>query len=261
MNELKRKIKAGKKTFGSQICMGETYVADIYGMMDYDFVWVDTEHSAIDYGKLLNCVTVLKAHKKPVIVRVQLDNYNHTKRVLEMGVDGIIFPMVDTAEYADKVIKSTLYPPLGSRGCGPIRAVEYGRIPIKEYIDDQVDNLCRFVQIESVTAVKNLPEIVKNPYIDGYIFGPFDLSGTIGRLSDVYCEENMSLIYEAVKILKDNGKYIGMAMTSTEEAEQRKWLNLGADMITSGADFDYIYRENKKNSEQLRRIIKDYEND
>ena len=259
MNILKEKIRNGKKTFGSQICMGEGYVADIYGSLGYDFVWIDTEHSAIDYGKLMNCVTILRAHKTPAVVRVQMDNYNHTKKVLEMGVDGIIFPMVDTAEYADKCIKSTLYPPLGNRGCGPLGAVGYGLKPIKEYIDEQLDNLCRFIQIESAEAVKNLPEIIKNPYIDGYIFGPFDMSGSIGRLSDVYCDENMSLIYEAVKILKANGKYIGMAMNSTEESEQRRWLDIGADMITSGADFDYIFRESKKNVSQLRRILKDYE--
>ena len=259
MNALKEKIKAGKKTFGTQLCMGENYVADIYGMLDFDFIWLDTEHSAIDYGKLLNCITILKAHKKPVIVRAQMDDFNHTKRILEMGPDGIIFPTVDTPEYADKCMKSTLYPPLGNRGCGPLRGVVYGNTPIKEYIDDQLNNLCRFIQIESVTAVKNLPEIIKNPYIDGYIFGPFDMSGTIGRLSDVYCDENMSLIKEAIKILKENGKYIGMAMTSTDESEQRRWLDLGADMITSGADFDYIFTHAKRNAEQLRRVYKDYE--
>ena len=98
----KAKIRSGKRTFGTQLSMGENYVADIYGMLDYDFIWLDTEHSAIDYDKLLNCITILKAHKMPVIVRVQVDNYNHTKKVLEMGPDGIIFPMVDTPEYADK---------------------------------------------------------------------------------------------------------------------------------------------------------------
>jgi 2-dehydro-3-deoxyglucarate aldolase/4-hydroxy-2-oxoheptanedioate aldolase len=260
MNALKEKIKAGKKTFGTQLCMGENYVADIFGMLDFDFIWLDTEHSAIDYGKLLNCITILKAHKRPVIVRVSNDDYNHTKRVLEMGPDGIIFPNVHTAEYADKCMKSTLYPPLGTRGSGPLRAVRYGDLPIAEYIADQENNLCRFIQIESITAVKNLPEIIKNPYIDGFIFGPFDMSGSIGRLSDVYCDENMALINEAVSILKANGKYIGMAMTSIDEAEQRKWLDLGADMITSGADFDYIFSFAKKNATQLRRILKDYEN-
>ncbi len=259
MNELKEKIKAGKKTVGTQLSMGENYVADIYGHLDFDFIWLDTEHSAIDYGKLLNCITILKAHKKPVIVRVQMDDFNHTKRVLEMGPDGIIFPTVDTAEYADKCMKSTLYPPLGNRGCGPLRAVLYGKTPIKEYIDDQLNNLCRFIQIESITAVKNLPEMIKNPYIDGYIFGPFDMSGTIGRLSDVYCDENMSLIKESVKLLKENGKYIGMAMTSTDAEEQRKWFKLGVDMITSGADFDYIYSNAKKNALQLNEVKKEFE--
>ena len=152
-----------------------------------------------------------------------------------------------------------LYPPLGNRGCGPLRAVMYGNTPIKEYIDDQLNNLCRFIQIESITAVKNLPEMVKNPYIDGYILGPFDLSGTIGKLSDVYCEENMALIKETISILKANGKCVGMSMTSTDEAEQRKWYELGANMVTSGADFDYIAKGAKKNVEQLARILKDYE--
>ena len=259
MNILKEKIKKGEKTFGAQLCMGETYVADIYGMLGYDFVWLDTEHSGIDYGKLLNCITVLRAYKTPVVVRVQMDNYNHTKKVLEMGVDGIIFPMVDTPEYADTCMKSTLYPPLGNRGSGPLGAIGYGMKTNMQYIAEQEENLCRFIQIESETAVKNLPEIVKNPYIDGYIFGPFDMSGSIGRLGDVYCEKNISLVKEAVKILKANGKYIGMAMNSTDEAEQRRWLELGADMITSGADWDYIFRESKKTLEQLRAIAKDYQ--
>ncbi|MBQ8295124.1 MAG: aldolase [Clostridia bacterium] len=259
MNVLKEKIKAGKKIIGTHLTMGDTFIADIYGMMGYDFVWVDTEHSPMDYGKLLTNLTVLKANKTPAVVRVQVDNYNHTKKVLEMGPDGIIFPMVDTAEYADKCVKSTLYPPLGTRGSGPLRAIRYGMDDMMEYVADQVDNLCRFIQIESITAVKNLPEIVKNPYIDGYIFGPFDMSGSIGRLGDVYCEENMSLIKEAIKILKDNGKFIGMSMTSTDEKEQRFWLDLGVDMVSSGADFDYIMRESRKNVTQLRRVLKDYE--
>lgn len=259
VNKLKEQIKAGKKIFGSHISMGETYVADIYGMLGYDFVWIDTEHSAIDYGKLLNCITVLNAHKTPVIVRVQMDNFNHTKRVLEMGPDGIIFPYVETAEYANECIKSTLYPPLGTRGSGPLRAVRYGLCSMRDYVDNQVDGLCRFIQIESKKGVKNLPEIMEIPYIDGYIFGPFDMSGSIGRLGDVYGAENMALIKRAIQLLKAKGKFIGVSMTSTDEQEQRFWYGLGVDMVSSGADFDYIMRESRKNAMQMREIVKDYQ--
>lgn len=259
INEIKTKLKAGKKIFGSHISMGETYVADIYGMMGYDFVWIDTEHSCIDYEKLLNCITVLKAHKTPAIVRVQMNNFNHTKRVLEMGPDGIIFPYVETAEYADECMKSTLYPPLGTRGSGPLRAVRYGLDAMDDYVNNQRENLCRFIQIESKKGVENLPEIIKNPYIDGYIFGPFDMSGSIGQLGNVYGEDNMALIKKSIQMLKKQGKFIGVSMTSTNENEQRFWYELGVDMVSSGADFDYIMRESKKNAEQMRRVVKDYE--
>ena len=259
MNELKVKIKAGKKIFGSHISMGESYVADIYGMVGYDFVWIDTEHSCIDYGKLLNCITILKAHKTPVIVRTQMNNFNHTKRILEMGPDGIIFPYVETAEYADECMKSTLYPLLGTRGSGPLRAVRYGLDSMADYVKDQENNLCRFIQIESKKGVENLPEIIKNPYIDGYILGPFDMSGSIGQLGNVYGEDNMALIKKTIKILKENGKFVGVSMTSTDEKEQRFWYELGVDMVSSGADFDYIMRESKKNAEQLRRVVNDYQ--
>jgi 2-dehydro-3-deoxyglucarate aldolase/4-hydroxy-2-oxoheptanedioate aldolase len=239
--------------------MGNGYVADIYGALGYDFVWVDTEHSGIDYGELLNCITILKAHKTPVIVRLQMDNYNHTKKVLEMGPDGVIFPYVETAEYADKCMKSTLYPPIGTRGSGPLRAVRYGLDDLLEYAKDQENNLCRFIQIESEKGVKNLPEIVKNPYIDGVIFGIYDMSATIDKFTDVYSKENMALINESMRILKENGKYVGVSFTSTEYAEQKRWYDYGADMVSCGAEFDYIVKGSKKNAEQLRKLIAEYE--
>lgn len=259
-NQLKEKIKQGKKIFGTLLNMGETYVAEIYGYFGFDFVWVDTEHSsAATYERLLNNLTILGAHKTPTLVRVGMDDYNHIKRVLEMGPDGIIFPNVETAEYADKCMKATLYPPYGNRGSGPLRANKYGLIPMQDYVADQFDNLCRFIQIESKKCIDNLEEIIKNPYIDGYILGPYDLSGSIGKLGDVECEENVALIEKAIKILKDNGKYVGMAMTSTEYQDQKRWYDRGVDMVCSGAEFDYVMRETKKTYEQLKELVKHYE--
>ena len=69
----------------------------------------------------------------------------------------------------------------------------------------------------------------------------------------------MALIKETIAILKANGKFVGMSMTSTDEQEQRFWLDLGADMITSGVEFDYVMRASKKNAEQLRRVIAEYQ--
>ena len=63
MNTLKEKLSTKDKLFGTHLSMGDTYVADIFGQLGYDFIWIDTEHSCMDYQQLLNCITVLKAHK------------------------------------------------------------------------------------------------------------------------------------------------------------------------------------------------------
>ncbi|MBQ8884795.1 MAG: hypothetical protein IJY62_00250 [Clostridia bacterium] len=258
MNILRDKIRKRKKICGPFLNMGEVYVADIFAREPYDYVWVDTEHSSMDYGSILNCLTVLKAHQMPAVVRLQMDNYNHTKRILEMGPDGVIFPNVETAEYADKCMRSTLYPPLGNRGAGPLLGNHYGRETIVEYASEQTENLCRFIQIESVKAIENLPEIMKNPYIDGYILGPCDLSGALGILGEIYHEKNISQVKKAIKLLKEHGKFVGVAFTSIEEEEQRRWLELGVDMIASGADFDFIFQNSRKNARQLQRLFKEY---
>ena len=67
-----------------------------------------------------------KSTGTPVIVRAPQDDLTATKKIIEMGVDGIIFPMVRTAEEANRVIASTLYPPYGDRGFGPMGAIDYG---------------------------------------------------------------------------------------------------------------------------------------
>lgn len=129
---IKDKIKNSDKIIGTHLTMGNYWIADIFGMSGIDYVWIDTEHSPLDYDKLLQCVTILKAHGTAVFVRTQIDDFNHTKRLLDMGIDGIIFPMVQSAEQAKKCISYTYYPPKGVRGFGPNRAVEYGRIQAAE---------------------------------------------------------------------------------------------------------------------------------
>lgn len=98
-----------------------------------------------------------------------------------MGPEGVIFPMVRSAEELKALLDMTLYPPHGTRGFGPIRAIGYGAMDAKEYVKKKSFDLCRFVQIEHIDMIDELEEIVKIPYIDGFIFGPNDLSGSLGE--------------------------------------------------------------------------------
>lgn len=237
---LKEKIKNKEKIIGTHIMMSDIISARIMGLAGYDYIWVDTEHNNMTLETLLAHIFTLKSTGTPVIVRVPQDDLTATKKVVEMGVDGIIFPMVKTAEEADRLIASTLYPPYGTRGFGPMNAVDYGLKNVGEYVKNTCDNMCRFIQIEHKDAIENLDEIMKNPYIDGYIFGPNDLSGSYDMLGDVYCDKITDAIKDVVKRLHDNGKYVGLSAGGYGEEVIRHWSSLGIDMLSSGSDFDFM---------------------
>ena len=240
-NVLKEKMQKGEKTIGTIVTMIDPAISRIVGSAGFDFVWVDMEHSRITLETLYSHILAVKAGGASVIVRVPQDDLSITKKVLEMGVDGIIFPMIHTAEQANTMIGHTLYPPYGTRGCGPQNATVFGRRDMLEYVGNTKNELARFIQIEHIDAIENLDEIMKNEYIDGYMFGPYDLSGSIGQLGQVYGEDNVKLLKKAMEKLKANGKYIALATGDPSEQSLAFWSGLGVDMIAAGEDFA-LYR-------------------
>ncbi len=251
---LKERVLCCEKLCGTHIALNYPVITEILGYAGFDFIWIDTEHTSIGYEDLLHHLNSARLTGTPGIVRVSMSDRNHVKRVLEMGPDGIIFPMINTAEEAEAAMSSCMYPPHGNRGFGPLGAVQYGRREIDDYIRNIDNELCRFIQIESSTAVRNLPEIVKNPYIDGYIFGPCDLSGSIGELNNVFGKRNVNLMREAVAILKEAHKCIGVSTGSDDPEVLDFWDKLGVNMISSGVDYNYLRRGALRNRANLRSI-------
>lgn len=260
MNDLQRNLNLGKelksrlheKLVGSHISMTDSIVSEVLGNIGFDFIWIDSEHSENSYTSIRNHITAINAGGTPALVRVARNDYNHMKRILEMGPQGIVVPMVNTAEEAENAMKYCTYPPYGIRGFGPLRAVHYGLNSTDAYINEVENSFLRFIQIETETAVRNLPEIVKNPHIDGYFFGPCDLSGSIGELGQIYGEHTQKYIREAIGILKATGKPIGVSLGTTDPEQIAFWEKLGINIISTGTDYDYILQGAKQNLQNVR---------
>ena len=139
-------------------------------------------------------------------------------------------------------IGMTLYPPHGTRGFGPMRAIGYGKDDVMDYVTRTSLDFCRFVQIEHVDCVENLEEIARIEYLDGFIFGPNDLSGSLGELGHVFDDATVALIKRAIEIARKHGKYVGLAGGYAPETI-RFWSELGVDMLTVGADWNFIYEQ------------------
>ena len=255
MNILKNKIENKEKITGTIVSLTDPCLCEIMGNIGYDCVWIDMEHTYMSNKDVLCHLNAARSANIPAIVRLPQNDLTETKRVMEMGPDGIIFPMAKSAEEVKGLIKMTLYPPYGTRGFGPIRAIKYGALDAIEYTTEKSFDMCRFVQIEHIDAINELEELVKIPYIDGFIFGPNDLSGSIGDFMNVFGEKTLSEIRRAVKILKDNGKCIGIATGSTEEEDLKKWSEFDFDMFFAGGDWCFVYQKGKSNLGKLRKYF------
>lgn len=253
---LKSKIQKKEKTIGMYVQLSDISIARMAGLAGYDFVWIDTEHSYMSNETLLGHIMALRTTGTPIVVRLPQDDLTATKHVLEMGVDGVIFPMVRSAEEVNRLIASTLYPPYGDRGFGPMNAIDYGFRQPSEYTRSNHKDLCRFIQIEHKDAIDELDEIMKNPYIDGYIFGPNDLSGSYGMLGDVFCDFMTGVLRDTIDRLHRHGKYVGIASGGWSEEVVAHWSAFGPDMLSAGADFDFLRDGMLQNRKRLDRIHK-----
>ncbi len=255
MNLLRKKIENKEKILGSLVCLTDPCLCEIMGNIGYDCVWVDMEHTYMSCKEIYCHLNAARSAQIPAIVRLPQNDLTTTKKILEMGPEGIIFPMVKSAKELRELMDMTLYPPLGTRGFGPLRAIGWGSEDAKEYVDKKNLEMCRFVQIEHIDFIEDFEEVFKIPYVDGFIFGPNDLSASLGDFLNVYGEKTMSKIKEAIRILKENGKCVGLAGGYSGN-DVETWSSLGVDMLFCGSDWCYVYGKGKETLELMKKYSK-----
>jgi 2-dehydro-3-deoxyglucarate aldolase len=176
---LKQRLKNRELTIGSWITLGHPAIAEIMAKAGYDWLTVDMEHSVITLNQAQQLIQVIELSGCVPLVRVGDNDQNLIKRVMDAGAHGVIVPMVNSREDAEQAVASVKYPPQGFRGVGLARAQGYGA-SFEEYKQWCDRESIVIVQIEHIEAVKNLEEILDVEGVDGFIIGPYDLSGSLG---------------------------------------------------------------------------------
>lgn len=253
MNPLRQKIENGEKILGTLVCLTDPCLCEIIGNVGFDCVWIDTEHTYMSYKDVLCHLNGARSSGISTVVRLPQNDLTTTKKILEMGPDGIIFPMVRSLEEFNTLMEMTLYPPHGTRGFGPMRAIGYDGGKAVGYVKRDSLDLCRFVQIESVSMIDELEEISAHPFVDGFIFGPNDLSGSVGEFLNVYGDKTVGEIERAIAILKKHGKRIGVACGYGRETLEF-WSKFGFDTVFAGGDWNFIYDQAKSTLDLMRSI-------
>ncbi len=176
---IKDKLRRGEPSLGSWMSMAHVSIAEILAGAGYDWVVVETEHTAIDVSEVLPLLIAIERRGAIPLVRLAWNDPIQAKAVMDSGAAGVLVPMINSREEAVRAVDAVKYPPLGQRGVGLARAQGYGE-DFKEYVRTANDNTLLLVQIEHVDAVANISDIAKVEGIDGFYIGPYDLSLSMG---------------------------------------------------------------------------------
>jgi 2-keto-3-deoxy-L-rhamnonate aldolase RhmA len=228
------RLRAGKPVAANWITMMSPAVAEITADIGYQIAFVDTEHTTASLSDVETMVRSLEAGgDTDAIVRVPSDDPTYLKRVLDVGADGVMVPMIETASQAEAVVDATRYPPAGIRGTGAGRAQSYGA-DMADYVDSIDDRLLRIAQIETPTAVENVAEIAAVDGIDALFVGPVDLSTGLGDLgnteSDAFVDA-VETVFDAAATADNPGGTL-----ATSEADIEYYERLGFDWQIVGVD-------------------------
>ena len=245
MNDMNRKLvekmQKGALTYGTVLTSGSPILTEMMAMCGFDVLWLDMEHTAIGTEAVVANMIAARSGGTPAWVRVPWNDPVRVKPVIDMGADGIIFPFIRTAEEAKLAVASMTFPPEGIRGYGPLRALDYGRITQEEFVKSGYRDCRRVIQIEHIDAVKNLREIAAIDGIDAFIVGPNDLSGSIGKLGQMFCPEMMEIYREIGSVLKDSGKTAAIFTGGFDQTRIQEWIDMGYTMFFSSSDCGFAF--------------------
>ena len=237
---LRARLRAGETVIGGHVLFTDPEISELLGYHGFDAVWIDAEHSTFDLNTVLGHIMACASAGTASLVRVAWNDPVRIKPVLEMGPDGIILPMVCTAEEARAAVRSCTYPPQGVRGFGPRRANRYGAMESGAYVEGCERALLRILQIEHRDAMENLEEILGVEGVDLLVCGPCDLSASYGHLCDTRNPEMLAVYDRFARSCRAAGVPFGVSLSAGDRTSIREWLARGANFVGCGDDLAYM---------------------
>ena len=176
-NRLRTLWKSGGAAVNGWLTLPSSFSAETMAHQGWHTLTIDMQHGMIDDAALVPMLQAISTTDTVPIVRVPWLEPGILMRALDAGAYGVICPMVNTREDAQKLVAYTHYPPRGTRSFGPLRAVLYAGV---DYVQHANDTIVTFAMIETAEALDNLDGILSVEGLDAIYIGPSDLSLALG---------------------------------------------------------------------------------
>lgn len=240
-NRAKEKLEKGELAIGLGIRNARTVdIGRVLATAGYDWAFLDMEHSALTLDQSAQLAIACQDAGVTPIVRVPGYEHYHATHMLDAGVMGVVFPHVDTAEQAKKLVDNCKYPPMGHRSvAGTMAQLNFRATPIAEATATVNRETLLVMMAESPTAIKNIDAIAAVPGVDVILVGTNDLCmemGIPGQLDHA----DVKAAYKAIlAACKKHGKYAGLGGVYDEKLTT-EYIQMGFRFIIAASDLSLL---------------------
>ncbi|MEH6354233.1 4-hydroxy-2-oxoheptanedioate aldolase [Pseudomonas sp. 3JA] len=240
INKFKQRLRSGEAQIGLWLGLADAYCAELAANAGFDWLLIDGEHAPNDLRTLLGQLQAVAPYPSQPVIRPVIGDTALIKQVLDIGVQTLLVPMVESADQARELVRAIHYPPHGVRGVGSAlaRASRWNSIP--GYLDKADEQMCLLVQIESRDGLANLDAIAAVDGVDGVFIGPADLSASMGFRGNPGHPQVQAAIEDAIARIRQAGKAAGIL--SADEKLARRYIELGAAFVAVGVDTTVLMR-------------------
>jgi len=176
-NKLRQAWQAGQAIVNGWLAIANSFSAETMAHQGWDSLTIDLQHGVVDYPAMVTMLQAISTTSTVPVVRVPWLEPGILMKTLDAGAYGVICPMVNSREDAQKLVAWTHYAPRGTRSFGPVRALLYGGA---DYAQHANDTIVTFAMIETAAALDHLDDILSVEGLDAIYIGPSDLSLALG---------------------------------------------------------------------------------
>lgn len=249
ISDLRARWSRGETTTNCWMTIPHPFIAEVASRSGFDSLCIDMQHGLVDLDAVTGMLQATTAARKPTLVRVPWNEPSVIMRVLDMGAAGVVVPLVESAEEAERAVAACSYPPRGNRSFGPTRAA----VAYADYFQRAQDGLLVFAMIETKRGLENLHDVLATPGLTGVYVGPADLSLALGLPpeTDNRRPEHVETVKGIVATCHERGLVAGVHTSGPEfGAEVAEW---GADLVTIAADTVVLRADLAGRVERFRR--------
>jgi 4-hydroxy-2-oxoheptanedioate aldolase len=230
-------------------------IARLASTAGFDMIYIDLEHSTMTLdaaGQI--CLAALSAGIAPM-VRVPANTPEYIQRVLDGGALGIIAPGISSADEARAVVKAVKFPPLGERGAGgALPHLEYRSFPTAEANAALNEATMVIVQFESSEALEHAEEIAAVEGVDMALIGVNDMLASMGLAGQYEHPKVREAYARTIEACRKHGKHVGVGGLSTRPKLQAEFVGMGARMISTGTDIQFLLAAMTEKAKQVHEI-------